>query len=98
MLNERIYEIIRGPHVSEKASLLAERANKQLILEVASDATKPEIKEAVEKMFNVVVDHVRTCHVPFKKKRVGNIQGKRKGWKKAYVTLSAGQDVQFASA
>ncbi len=98
MLNERLYEVIRGPHVSEKATILAESAKKQLVLEVAVDASKAEIKKAVEKMFNVLVDHVTTCHVKSKTKRVGRIVGKRKGWKKAYVTLVAGQDVQFASA
>ncbi len=98
MLNERLYEVVRGPHVSEKATLLAESTKKQLVLEVAVDATKAEIKTAVEKMFNVLVDHVTTCHVKAKTKRVGRIMGKRKGWKKAYVTLVAGQDVQFASA
>jgi large subunit ribosomal protein L23 len=98
MLNERLYEVVRGPHVSEKATILAESTKKQLVLEVAVDATKAEIKTAVEKMFNVLVDHVTTCHVKAKTKRVGRIMGKRKGWKKAYVTLVAGQDVQFASA
>jgi large subunit ribosomal protein L23 len=96
MLNERLYEVVRGPHVSEKATILAESTKKQLVLEVAVDATKAEIKTAVEKMFNVLVDHVTTCHVKAKTKRVGRIMGKRKGWKKAYVTLVAGQDVQFA--
>jgi large subunit ribosomal protein L23 len=98
MLNERLYEVVRGPHVSEKATILAESTKKQLVLEVAVDATKAEIKTAVEKIFNVLVDHVTTCHVKAKTKRVGRIMGKRKGWKKAYVTLVAGQDVQFASA
>ena len=98
MLNERLYEVVRGPHVSEKATILAESTKKQLVLEVAVDATKAEIKIAVEKIFNVLVDHVTTCHVKAKTKRVGRIMGKRKGWKKAYVTLVAGQDVQFASA
>lgn len=98
MLNERLYEVVRGPHVSEKATLLAESTKKQLVLEVAVDATKAEIKTAVEKIFNVLVDHVTTCNVKAKKKRTGQIIGKRKGWKKAYVTLAAGQDVQFASA
>ena len=98
MLNERVYEIIRGPHVSEKVTLLADSAKKQLVVEVACDATKLEIKKAVEQMFNVLVEHVTTCHVKAKNKRVGRVMGKRKGWKKAYVTLAAGQDVQFASA
>ena len=98
MLNERVYEIIRGPHISEKATNLAEQVKKQLVLEVASDATKPEIRAAVEKMFNVKVEQVTTCQVKAKNKRVGRILGKRKGWKKAYVTLSEGHDVQFAGA
>ena len=96
MNQERIYKVLLGPHVSEKASLAAERG--QVVFRVAPDATKPEIKKAVEQLFNVKVKAVSTLNVKGKTKRTVRGLGKRNDWKKAYVSLEAGQDIDFASA
>ena len=96
MNQERIYKVLLGPHVSEKASLAAERG--QVVFRVAPDATKPEIKKAVEQLFNVKVKAVSTLNVKGKTKRTVRGLGKRNDWKKAYVSLQPGQDIDFASA
>ncbi|MEX2130508.1 MAG: 50S ribosomal protein L23 [Pseudohongiellaceae bacterium] len=96
MNTERMYSIILGPHVSEKTTLLGER-NNQYTFKVLSDASKPEIKEAVEKIFNVVVDDLQVLNVKGKTKRTA--RGKmrnRSDWKKAYVKLGAGHQIDFA--
>ncbi len=98
MITERMYETIRGLHISEKATSVADKPKKQLVMHVATDSTKAEIKAAVEKIFTVKVESVTTCRVKPKVKRVGRVMGKRKGWKKAYVTLAEGHDVQIAGA
>jgi large subunit ribosomal protein L23 len=93
---ERLYAIILGPHVSEKTTLLSER-NRQYTFKVLSDASKPEIKEAVEKLFNVVVDDLQVLNVKGKSKR--SARGKlrnRSDWKKAYVRLGEGHQIDFA--
>jgi len=93
---ERMYAVILGPHVSEKTTLLGE-LNNQYTFKVAVDASKPEIKEAVEKIYNVVVADLQVLNVKGKTKRSG--QGKiRRGsdWRKAYVRLEAGQEIDFA--
>lgn len=95
MNQERLYEVLRMPHVSEKTTLIGDK-NNVITFKVAVDASKPEIKQAVEKLFNVAVESVRTLNVKPKKKRFGQIMGKRSGWKKAYVKLSEGQDLDFA--
>lgn len=96
MNNERLYNVIMGPHVSEKSTLLSEN-NNQYTFKVALDATKPEIREAVEKLFNVVVDDLQVMKVKGKTKRTarGKIR-KRSDWKKAYVRLEAGHEIDFA--
>jgi large subunit ribosomal protein L23 len=66
------------------------------VFQVAGDASKPEIREAVEKLFNVQVDAVRVASVKGKNKRFGAVLGRRKDWKKAYVRLKAGFDIDFA--
>ncbi len=91
---ELVYDIIRAPHVSEKSTRVADKA-RQIVFEVRVDATKPLIKEAVEKMFNVQVAHVTVLNMKGKRKQSGRIAGKRQDWKKAYVRLKPGQDIDF---
>ncbi|MCB0104534.1 MAG: 50S ribosomal protein L23 [Caldilineaceae bacterium] len=93
---ERMYSVILAPHVSEKSAIMRE-ANNQYAFKVARDASKPEIKEAVEKIFNVVVEDLQILNVKGKTKRSG--RGKlrnRSDWKKAYVRLEAGHEIDFA--
>lgn len=94
MNDERLYQIIRAPHVSEKSTLLADKV-RQFIFEVRRDATKAEIRQAVEKAFEVKVASVRVLNVHGKVKRFGRTPGKRSDWKKAYVRLAPGQDIDF---
>ena len=91
---ERLYQVLLGPQISEKATMLGERLN-QVVFRVASDATKPEIKAAVEKLFEVEVQGVRVLNVKGKEKRMGRITGRRSGWKKALVSLKPGQELSF---
>lgn len=91
---ERITKVILGPVVTEKASRISE-SNNQVALKVLPDANKSEIKQAVEKMFDVKVESVTTMNVKGKAKRTGRIMGKRSDWKKAYVTLVEGADLNF---
>ena len=95
MNQERLLQVLLAPQVSEKATAVADK-NNQVIFKVAADATKPEIKAAVELLFKVEVDAVQVLNVKGKAKRRGSIQGHRKGWKKAFVCLKAGQEIQFA--
>ncbi|WKE65974.1 50S ribosomal protein L23 [Gallaecimonas kandeliae] len=94
---ERILKVIRAPHVSEKSTLVAEKFN-TVVFKVATDSTKAEVKAAVEKLFEVEVDAVRTVNVKGKTKRHGARSGRRSDWKKAYVTLKAGQQIDFGGA
>ncbi len=96
MNQERIYEVLRAPHVSEKSSVQAD-AHNQVVFQVAVDATKAEIKTAVEKLFKVQVEGVTTLNVKGKTKRFRGQPGKRAAWKKAYVSLAAGQELDFLS-
>ena len=97
-LNERLLNTIRAPHLSEKALNLAEReGRKQLAFRVARTATKPEIAQAVQKIFDVQVDSVTVINCKGKTKRRGANSGRRPAWKKAYVTLAAGQDLDFVA-
>jgi len=96
MNQERLLKVLSAPHVSEKATLATE--NGKIVLKVAKDATKLEIKHAVEALFEVKVDEVRTLNVKGKTKRTGSRMGKRSDWKKAYVTLAEGQDIDFLGA
>jgi large subunit ribosomal protein L23 len=103
-----VWNVIKGPVITEKALQLKEdplsfgRKNneRQLItLRVAPEATKTEIREAVEKIFAVKVDSVRTVNYAGKIKRVGRYEGRRAGWKKAYVTIAAGEkQIEFDDA
>lgn len=94
---ERLLNILLAPQISEKATFVAEK-NEQVIFRVASDATKPEVKAAVEKLFNVTVDNVQINNVKGKQKRFGRYMGNRKDWKKAYVCLADGQEINFAAS
>lgn len=95
MNEERILKIILAPHMSEKAAIAAEK-RREYVFEVIADATKPEIKSAVELLFKTEVHSVRVMNVKSKPKRFGKIEGRSKGWKKAYVTLQPGQEISFA--
>jgi large subunit ribosomal protein L23 len=98
MINEeRLLKVILAPHISEKATLSAEVRN-TVVFKVVTDAKKAEIKQAVEKLFEVEVDSVRTVNVKGKTKRHGLRTGKRSDWKKAYVSLKDGHDIDFVGA
>lgn len=92
---ERLMKVLLAPQISEKATFVAEK-NEQVIFRVASDATKPEVKAAVEMMFKVAVDSVQISNVKGKQKRFGRFMGRRNDWKKAYVCLAPGQEINFA--
>jgi len=95
MNQERVFKVLLGPHVSEKATVLAD-SKKQFVFKVATDATKLEIKKAVESLFNVKVAKVSTLNVQGKTKRTARGLGKRNDWKKAYIALQPGQDLDFS--
>ena len=94
---ERLMSVLLAPQISEKATHVADK-NEQVIFRVATDATKPEIKAAVELMFNVRVESVQVACVKGKVKRSGRILGRRNDWKKAYVSLATGQEINFATS
>lgn len=95
--NEKLMTVLIGPHLSEKSSRLAERL-KQFVFKVRRDADKSEIKRAVELMFDVNVTAVQVVNAMGKAKRFGRSPGRRQDWKKAYVTLAEGQDIDFLGA
>jgi large subunit ribosomal protein L23 len=97
MNNERLSRILIGPVVSEKSTRAAD-AGKQMVFKVLPDASKPEIRKAVEKMFDVEVTAVQVSNVKGKVKRFGQSVGRRSDWKKAYVTLAEGSDIDFVGA
>jgi large subunit ribosomal protein L23 len=97
MNNERLSRILIGPVVSEKGTRVADQ-NRQMIFKVPPDASKPEIRKAVEKMFDVKVTAVQVSNVKGKVKRFGQTLGRRSDWKKAYVTLAEGSDIDFVGA
>lgn len=94
---ERLMKVLLAPQISEKATYVAEK-NEQVIFRVVTDATKPEIKAAVEMMFKVNVDAVQVTNVKGKVKRTGRHVGRRNNWKKAYVCLADGQEINFAAS
>ena len=91
---EKLFQVIISPHVSEKSTRLADK-DRQMVFEVRRDASKPVIKLAVEKMFNVQVESVTLTNVKGKRKQTGRMSGRRQDWKKAYVRLKPGQDINF---
>ena len=94
---ERLMNVVLGPHISEKSTTAGEREN-QIVFRVRRDATKPEIKAAVELLFEVEVKGVQVVNHPGKVKRFGRTTGKRAAWKKAYVSLAEGSDIDFLGA
>ena len=96
MNQERVFQVLVGPHVSEKAAIAADE-NNQFVFKVAVDATKAEVKKAVEQLFKVKVDNVRTLKVKGKVKRNRFGYSTKPTWKKAYVRLEQGQDIDFAA-
>jgi large subunit ribosomal protein L23 len=94
MSDEKLFHVILAPHVSEKSTRVADK-HRQVVFTVRRDATKPIIKQAVEKMFSVQVDSVTVVNVKGKTKRSGKTPGCRQDWKKAYVRLKPGQDINF---
>jgi large subunit ribosomal protein L23 len=95
MNKARLMNVLLSPVVSEKSALAADSSN-QFVFKVAGDASKPEIAQAVELMFDVKVDQVRTVNQKGKQKRFGAVMGRRNNWKKAYVRLQQGFDIDFA--
>lgn len=91
---ERVLMVLDRPHISEKATVVADK-NKQFVFKVVTSATKKEIKQAVEQLFEVKVKNVTTVNVKGKEKRFRNRVGKRNDFKKAYVTLFPEQDIDF---
>lgn len=94
---ERIFKVLKAPHISEKATVVADR-NNQFVFKVDANATKTEIKAAVEKLWDVKVKSVNTLVAKGKIKRFGRSEGKRSDWKKAYVSLQEGFDIDFLGA
>lgn len=88
------YDVIKAPLISEKGTLLTEKAN-QVLFKVRTDANKIEVKQAVEALFKVKVEQVRMARYLGKMRRVGKSMGRRADWKKAYVTLKAGDKIDF---
>lgn len=94
MNQERLYTVLQAPHISEKVSNLGDASN-QYAFKVECDATKAEIKEAVQKIFGVEVTRVTTANVRGKVKRSRWRAARRKNWKKAYVRIAAGQEIDY---
>ncbi|MFK7161558.1 50S ribosomal protein L23 [Marinospirillum sp. MEB164] len=97
MNQERVFQVLLGPHMTEKAAILADNKN-QFVFKVAQDATKPEVKKAVEQLFDVKVESVRVVNARGKTRRTLHGIGRRKGVRKAYVSLAEGQSIDFADA
>ncbi|OGT35829.1 MAG: 50S ribosomal protein L23 [Gammaproteobacteria bacterium RIFCSPHIGHO2_12_FULL_37_14] len=97
MNQERMYKIIESSHISEKATILTQK-NNQYVFRVVQDATKIEIKTAVEFLFNTKVKSVRVVNVRLKQKTFKGTTGYRKAWKKAYVSLESNQKLNMVGA
>lgn len=97
MNQERLMLLLHSPVVSEKSTRVAD-AHRQFVFKVDKSASKLEVRKAVELMFDVKVDSVQTSNVSGKIKRHGQTTGKRADWKKAYVTLAEGHDIDFMGA
>ena len=94
LFKERRYQVILGPHISEKASLLGDDENKY-VFKVSVDATKKEVKDAIEDLFQVNVKEVSILNVKGKTKRTAKGYSRKKNWKKAYVSVEQGQEIDF---
>ena len=97
MNQEQIMKVLIAPIVSEKSTRLADE-NRQFVFKVVKDASKPDVRKAVELMFDVKVEAVQIANVRGKTKRFGQSIGKRSDWKKAFVTLAEGHDINFMGA
>jgi len=97
MNQDRLMKVLFSPVVSEKSTRVAD-AHRQFVFKVDKTASKPEVRKAVELMFDVKVDNVQVSNMRGKTKRHGKSSGKRSDWKKAYVTLAEGHDIDFMGA
>ena len=97
MNQERIFKVLLGPHITEK-SAMSQGAATQVVFKIAHNANKLEVKKAVEQLFEVKVDGVRLVNVKGKTRRTKTGMGQRSDWKKAYVRLAEGQDIDFSVA
>jgi large subunit ribosomal protein L23 len=93
---QRLMNVVLAPVVSEKSTRVADK-NRQYVFRVADSATKPEVKAAIELLFKTKVQSVTVLNVHGKEKRFGRFMGRRRNWKKAYVRLAAGQEINFAA-
>jgi large subunit ribosomal protein L23 len=93
---DRLMNVVLAPVVSEKSTFVADK-NRQYVFRVADRATKPEIKAAIELMFKTKVEGVTVLNVRGKERRFGRLSGRRRNWKKAYVRLAEGQEINFAA-
>jgi large subunit ribosomal protein L23 len=94
---ERLMTVLQGPMLTEKSATSTEQHN-QVVFKVRTDATKAEIRQAVELMFEVKVDGVQVLNYRGKEKRFGQTRGRRNNWKKAYVRLAEGSQIDFLGA
>ena len=97
MNQERVFKVLLGPHITEK-SAMSQGAATQVVFKIANNANKLEVKKAVEQLFEVKVDGVRLVNVKGKTRRTKTGMGQRSDWKKAYVRLAEGQDIDFSVA
>ncbi|MBV9576064.1 MAG: 50S ribosomal protein L23 [Gammaproteobacteria bacterium] len=97
MNQERLLKVILSPHISEKSTVASEKRH-QYVFRVINDATKSEVKDAIEFLFNTKVKSVRIVNVRPKKKMFRSMEGTRKGWKKAYIALYANQKLDMIGA
>jgi large subunit ribosomal protein L23 len=95
MNQERLFNVLIGPIVSEKSTMIADK-NEQVAFQVLQDATKTEVKAAVEMLFKVQVESVQILNQKGKQKRFGRFNGRRSNVRKAYVSLAPGQEINFA--
>ena len=95
MNQERLFNVLIGPIVSEKSTMIADK-NEQIAFRVVQDATKTEVKAAVEMLFKVKVESVQILNQKGKEKRFGRFNGRRSNVRKAYVNLAPGQEINFA--
>jgi large subunit ribosomal protein L23 len=92
----QLMNVVLAPVISEKSTMLGDKAN-QYVFRVADTATKPEVKAAIELLFKVTVESVQVLNVKGKEKRFGRFMGRRRSWKKAFVRVAQGQEINFAA-
>ncbi len=96
MNEKRLYQVILGPHTTEKSHRLGDK-HRQMVFKIAKDATKVEVKKAIQQLFSVVVKSVRVVNLKGKQKNFKQQAGRRSDWKKAYVSLAEGHDINLAN-